>query len=67
MADLQARLAIAYILISHDLALATSLASDVAVMESGKLVELAPVAELFERPSHPRTRELIDAARALAI
>jgi ABC-type glutathione transport system ATPase component len=65
--DLQARLGIAYILISHDLALAASLATDVAVMDGGKLVELAPVAELLERPTHPRTRELIDAARALAI
>jgi ABC-type dipeptide/oligopeptide/nickel transport system ATPase subunit len=65
--DLQTRLDVAYILISHDLVLATSLATDIAVMDGGKLVELAPAAELLERPSHPRTRELIDAARALTV
>jgi ABC-type glutathione transport system ATPase component len=63
--DLQGRLGIAYILISHDLTLVAELAHEIAVMERGAIVEHAPTAMLMSRPGHPRTRELIAATRAL--
>ena len=63
--DLQARLGIAYLLISHDLRLVAALADEIAVMEQGAFVEYAPAAALMEHPQHPRTRELIAATLAL--
>ena len=64
--DLQERLGLTYILISHDLALAGQLADEIAVIESGRIVEHAPAREVFAHPQHPRTRELLEAALALA-
>ena len=60
--DLQARLGIAYVLISHDLAVVRHAAHRVAVMYLGRIVEEAPTDALFARPLHPYTRSLIDAA-----
>jgi ABC-type glutathione transport system ATPase component len=65
--DLQARLGITYILISHDLTLALELASEIAVIDHGTLVEHASTAQLLTEPRHPLTRELLSAARALSI
>jgi ABC-type glutathione transport system ATPase component len=67
LVDLQQRLGLAYILISHDLDLVARLASEIAVMDGGTIVEHAPTAELLANPKHPRTRELRDAALALAL
>jgi ABC-type glutathione transport system ATPase component len=53
------------VLISHDLDMATSLASEVAVMDGGRIVERAAPAELLARPGQPASRELVAAARAL--
>lgn len=64
--NLQSRLGLTCILISHDLALAGQLADEIAVIESGRIVEHAPARQLFANPRHPRTRELLDAALALA-
>jgi ABC-type glutathione transport system ATPase component len=55
------------ILITHDLALAASLADEIAVLDAGRLVETGPAAEVIAHPRHPRTRELLDAAMALSL
>jgi len=65
--DLQQRRSLTYILISHDFAAVVRLAHHVAVMENGQIVEYAPLAALLSGPQHPRTRELLDAARALSL
>ena len=57
--DLQRRLGLAYIFISHDLAVVKHIADRVAVMYAGELVELSPVEALFERPEHPYTVGLL--------
>jgi peptide/nickel transport system ATP-binding protein len=49
------------LLISHDLRLVRQLADRVAVMREGEIVEMAPAAELFEKPSHPYTQMLLGA------
>jgi oligopeptide transport system ATP-binding protein len=57
--DLQARLGLTYLFIAHDLRLVRHIATRVGVMHRGRLVEVAPTAELFERPSHPYTQQLL--------
>jgi peptide/nickel transport system ATP-binding protein len=59
--DLAAELGMATIFITHDLALAAQRASRIVVMHAGHVVENAPTAELFVRPRHPYTAELIAA------
>jgi peptide/nickel transport system ATP-binding protein len=61
MADLQHRLGLTYVFISHNLAVVSLVADRVGVMYFGRLVELASSAELFRRPRHPYTRMLLDA------
>jgi peptide/nickel transport system ATP-binding protein len=61
MADLQERLGLTYVFISHNLAVVSLVADRVGVMYFGRLVELASSAELFTRPRHPYTRMLLDA------
>jgi len=59
--ELQARLGLTYLFISHDLAVVREIADDVVVMSRGRVMEHAPTAELFERPHHEYTRRLLDA------
>ena len=59
--ELQARLGMALLLISHDLNLVRRIAHHVCVMKSGCVVEQAPCEELFRSPQHPYTRELLGA------
>jgi peptide/nickel transport system ATP-binding protein len=61
MADLQDRLGLTYVFISHNLAVVSLVADRVGVMYFGRIVELASSAELFARPRHPYTRMLLDA------
>jgi peptide/nickel transport system ATP-binding protein len=61
MRDLQDRLGLTYLLISHNLAVVRHMAADVGVMYLGRLTEVAPARELFARPRHPYTRMLLEA------
>jgi peptide/nickel transport system ATP-binding protein len=57
--DLRDELGLAYLFISHDLGVIQHLCDRVAVMYLGRVVESAPVDELFARPNHPYTRALL--------
>ncbi len=59
--DLQEKLGLTYLFISHDLSMIRHIADRVAVMYLGKIVELAPVEELFNAPKHPYTKALLSA------
>lgn len=59
--DLHGRLDFAMIFVSHDLAVAAELASRVATMYGGEMVEVGDVREIFYRPQHPYTQQLIGA------
>ena len=61
LADLRERFGLTLLLIAHDLAVVRQVADRVAVLYMGRLVELAPAAELFERPRHPYTASLLAA------
>ena len=67
MGDLQKRLGLTYLFISHNLAVVSQVADRVGVMYFGRIVELAPAAQLFSRPRHPYTRMLLDAVPDLAM
>jgi ABC-type glutathione transport system ATPase component len=65
LTDVQQRLGVAYILISHDFTLVAGLAAEIAVMDRGTIVEQAPTATLMSQPRHALTRALIAASVAL--
>jgi peptide/nickel transport system ATP-binding protein len=60
MKDLQRRLGLTYLFISHNLAVVEHMADQVGVMYLGRLCEVAPARELFARPRHPYTRLLLE-------
>ena len=59
--DLQQKLGLTYLFISHNLAVVDYIADRIAVMCAGRLVELAPSSTLFRNPIHPYTRALLSA------
>ncbi len=59
--DLQKEYNLTYLFISHDLGVVKYMSDRVAVMYLGKIVELAPAEELFEKPLHPYTQMLLAA------
>ncbi|MEP3247709.1 MAG: ABC transporter ATP-binding protein [Sneathiella sp.] len=59
--DLQKRLGMAILLITHDLGIVRKMAKDVCVMTEGEIVEAGPVKQIFEHPSHDYTRMLLSA------
>jgi microcin C transport system ATP-binding protein len=59
--DLQARLGMTMLFITHDLGIVRKLAERVCVMKDGRIVEQGEVERVFARPEHPYTRELIAA------
>ncbi|HPR54764.1 MAG TPA: ATP-binding cassette domain-containing protein [Deltaproteobacteria bacterium] len=61
LTDLQERLRLSYLFISHDLAVVGYLSHRTAVMYRGRIVELAPSRSIFARPLHPYTRCLMEA------
>jgi oligopeptide transport system ATP-binding protein len=62
LVDLQARLHLTLLFITHDLRLVRYVSHRVAVMYLGRVVELAPTEALFAEPAHPYTRALLAAA-----
>jgi peptide/nickel transport system ATP-binding protein len=58
--QLQAERGMAVLLITHDLGVVAELCHKVAVIYAGRIVELAPVSNLFARPLHPYTRGLLE-------
>ena len=59
--DLQEKLGLSYIFITHDLAVVNHFADEIAVMYLGQIVEKAPTEELFANPMHPYTQALLSA------
>jgi oligopeptide/dipeptide ABC transporter ATP-binding protein len=59
--ELQMQLGMGMILVTHDLAVASAIADDVAVMYGGRIVEEGTVREIARRPQHPYTRGLLEA------
>ncbi len=58
--DLQEKHGLTYLFISHDLAVVKYMADRIGVMYLGKLVEMGPARDLYERAAHPYTKALID-------
>ena len=61
MMDLQAEMGLAYLFISHDIAVVERVSHRVAVMYLGEIVEIGPRASIIENPQHPYTKRLIAA------
>lgn len=62
MDDLQKRLEIAIIFITHDLRVAAQISDYITVMEKGVMVEFGPADDVFNNPQHPYTKTLLEAA-----
>ncbi len=61
MKELQAKMNMAILLITHDLGVVRKMAERVCVMNAGRIVELGRTSEVFARPQHPYTRQLLAA------
>jgi len=63
--DLQSRRGLTYLFITHNLNVVQYMADWVAIMYLGRIVEYAPVKDIFENPRHPYTRTLLEAVPSL--
>lgn len=61
LAELQDRLGLAYLVVTHDLAVVARIADELSVMYLGRTVETGPAADVLARPRHPYTRALLSA------
>ena len=61
MLDLQAKMGLAYLFISHDMAVVERVSHRVAVMYLGEIVEIGPREAIFDNPQHPYTKRLLAA------
>ena len=61
MKELQRKMGLTYMFITHDLSVVNHFSDDIAVMYLGKLIEKAPSEELFAHPTHPYTQALLSA------
>ena len=63
--SLQREFALTYLFITHSMPLVRYLATEIAVLRQGKLLEIGPAAQVIEAPAHPYTRALMEATPAL--
>ncbi|MHB1091125.1 MAG: ABC transporter ATP-binding protein, partial [Ilumatobacteraceae bacterium] len=61
LAELQEKLGLSYLFVSHDLSVVQHIADDIAVMYLGSIVESGPVHDVFAHPQHPYTQALLSA------
>ncbi len=66
LGELQQKFGLAMLLISHDLAVVSQVAHEVAVMYAGSIVEIGSAKQVFTNPAHPYTRGLLEAVPTLA-
>jgi peptide/nickel transport system ATP-binding protein len=64
--DLRAEFDLTYVMVSHNLSVIEHMATEVAVMYRGRIVEHAPAAEIFAAPEHPYTKVLLRSAMTIA-
>ncbi|MGO7660604.1 hypothetical protein ACC679_38005, partial [Rhizobium ruizarguesonis] len=57
--EIRDKLDLTYLFVSHDLGVVEHISDRVAIMYLGRIVEEAPVEEVFRRPNHPYTKELL--------
>ncbi|RMI31602.1 dipeptide ABC transporter ATP-binding protein [Streptomyces triticirhizae] len=65
LTELQERLDVAYLLVSHDLGVVRAVADEVLVIHRGRIVERGPTEDVFTAPTSPHTRALLDAVPTL--
>ncbi|WP_425145153.1 ABC transporter ATP-binding protein [Deinococcus sp.] len=65
LADLKSQLGMSMLYITHDLGVTAQIADTIAVMYLGRIVEFGRAVDIFERPLHPYTRKLMQAAPAM--
>jgi peptide/nickel transport system ATP-binding protein len=66
MMDLQERFGLSYLFVSHDLAVVNLMCDDVLVLQHGRVVESGSAEDIFQRPQHPYTQELLSAIPGLS-